>query len=275
MVSSKADVMRRQRRWADARGIRYDARGFVRDLRDNLRAPLSRAALAELGRGSELEVRRARPPRISSLCSSAALVANVFGYWHGRDAAPVARALGFAVRGAVSLAFEEPFATGLAGDPPLLDVALRCADGALVAVESKYAEWLVRRPRNKSGLKDKYFPAGSGVWAAAGLMHCQALAEDLQAGRERFTYLHAAQLLKHALALRKARLRSSLVYLYYAWPAREAAVHAAELERARARLDGEVDLRVRTYQELHRALRALPDIDRTYLDYLTDRYFNA
>jgi hypothetical protein len=274
-VTSKTDLLRRQRRWADAHGVRYDARGFVGDFSDNLRAPLSRAALAELARGSELAA-ATRSPRINALCSSAALVANVFGYWHGCDAAPLARALGFEVRDGVSLAFEEPFPTGLVGDPPLVDVALRCSDRELIAIESKFAEWLARRPHNKSGLKDKYFPAGAGVWSTVGLSRCQAFAEDLQAGRVRFTYLHAAQLLKQALGLRRAGLRrSSLVYLFYDWPGRESRVHAAEIERARARLDGEVDLRARTYQEVYRALRALPDVEREYLDYLGERYFGA
>ena len=273
MASSKTDLLRRQRRWADAHGVRYDARGFVRDSADNLLAPLAGAAQVELARGSELAPSATRPPRINSLCSSAALVANVFGYWHGRDAAPLARALGFDASGAVGLGFEEPFATGLMGDPPLVDVALRCEDG-VIAIESKFAEWLVRRPRNKSGFKDKYFPANKNVWVAAGLPRCQAFAEDLQAARERFTYLHAAQLLKQALGLQRAGVRrASLVYLYYDWPGREAHAHGAELERARARLAGEVDFHVRTYQELYRALRALPDVDRDYLDYLAERYF--
>jgi hypothetical protein len=243
-------------------------------LRDNLRASLPEAALVELARGSELAPTVTGPPRIKSLCSSAALVANVFGYWHGRDAAPVAHALGFESRGAVSLALEQPFATGLAGDPPLIDVALRSGAGVSIAIESKFAEWLARRPRNKSGLKEKYFPRGSGVWAAAGLARCQAFAEDLRAGRERFTYLHAAQLLKHALGLEKAGVRRySLVYLYYDWPGREARAHGAELDRARSRLEGEVDLRVHTYQELFRALGRLPGVERDYLDYLRERYF--
>ena len=42
-----------------------------------------------------------------------------------------------------------------------------------------FAEWLVRRPRNKSGLKDKYFPTSTRVWLAAGLSRCQSFAEDL------------------------------------------------------------------------------------------------
>jgi hypothetical protein len=272
-VSSKSELARRQRRWADARGIRYDARGCVLELADNLREPPSGVLLAQLQRGSELTAQGLRPARGRSLCSSAALVVNVFGHWQARDAAPLLRALGLEAASA-TLSFEEPLPTGLPGDAPLADVALERHDGAFVAIESKFAEWLARRPRNKSGLKAKYFPPGGAVWTAASLPRCQSLAEDLQAGRERFRFLHAAQLLKQALGLAKRGARPAvLLYLYYDWPGRETATHTTELERVRVRLAGEVDLRVLTYQALYRALRASDGVDGPYLEYLAERYF--
>ena len=275
MVTGKTMLLRAQRRWADAHGVRYDAHGCVRDLADNLRLPLDDSLRAELERGSELTPYTTRPARIYSLGSSAALVVNVFAHWRERSAAPLLQALeldGLAAR----LTFEEPLPTGLAGDAPSADVALELADGRYVAIESKYGEWLVRRPRNKRAFKDKYFPEGPGgeVWAAAGLPRCQALAEDLQAGRERPKFLHAAQLLKHALGLRVGgRRNSALVYLYYDWPVTEAVQHRAELDRVVARLAPEVDLRVWTHQSLFAALRATPGSDASYVDYLARRYF--
>jgi hypothetical protein len=256
--------------------VPYDARSFVRALADNLRAPLTPAMRAELERGSELARRGATPPRSHSLTSSAALVVNVFGYWRERPVAPLVAALGFEAGERVALTFEEPLPTGLAGEPPFADVALRWPNGDLVPIESKFSEWLVRRPNNKRVFKDKYFPSGtgSGVWSAAALPRCQTLAEELQAGRERCKYLNAAQLLKHALGLRKLGQRGlAVVYLYYDWPGREAAVHRAELERVQRRLATEVDLRVLTYQHLFGALRATPGLDRGYIDYLAQRYF--
>ena len=164
--------------------------------------------------------------------------------------------------------------TGLAGDAPTTDVALAGADGRYVAIESKYGEWLVPRPRNKQTLKGKYFPSGERIWEAAGLPEAQALAEDLQSGRERFKLLNAAQLLKHALGLAKNGRRSGvLVYLYYDWPAPEAATHRSELDRVLARLHPELDLRVLTYQALFRSLRDVAGLDHAYLDYLARRYF--
>ena len=274
MVTGKTALLRAQRRWADAHGVRYDARGCVRALADNLRAPLDDSALAESQRGSELEPGVTQPARAFSLCSSAALVVNVFAYWRGRDQTPLLAALGVGGPGGTRLELEAPLATGLPGDPPTVDVALHRPDGRCVAVESKFAEWLTRRPRGQRVFKDKYFAGGARVWEAAGLPACQALAEDLQAGRERLKHLNAPQLLKHALGLAVNGLRTSaLVYLYYDRPGRDSATHRAELARIVARLEAEIDLRVTTYQELFGVLSATPGLDREYVDYLKQRYF--
>ena len=274
MVSNRTALARKQRRWADLNAVRYDALGYVTELAANLREPLTPALLAELARGSELTATGARPPRICSLTSSAALVVNVFGWWRGRGLAPLVTALGLDAAEGASLTFEEPLPTRLEGDPPLADVALRWPNGRLVAIESKFSEWLVRRPRSKAVFKDKYFPA-EPVWRAAGLPCCQALADDLQRGRERPKLLHASQLLKHALGLAKSGAsESTLVYLYFDWPGREAATHRAEIERIVGRIVPEIDLRVVTYQDVFGALRATDGIDPDYLRYLGARYFD-
>ena len=274
MVTGKTALLRAQRRWADARGVRYDAYGCVRELSDNLRVSLDETALAEFQRGSELASGPMRPARAYALCSSAALVINVFGYWRGRDQTRLLAALGMEGAGGTRLTFEEPLPTGLPGDPPTVDVTLYRPDDRCVAVESKFAEWLAPRPRGKRAFKDKYFPPDRKVWGVAGLPRCQALAEDLQEGRERMKHFNAPQLLKHALGLANNGLRTStLVYLYYDRPGREAATHGAELERVVERVAPEVDLRVATYQALFAALRAEPEVPRDYVDYLAQRYF--
>jgi len=274
VASSRTALTRKQRRWADLNGIRYDARGFVTELAANLRVPLTTIARAEHARGSELTATTTRPPRMHSLTSSAALVENFFGWWRGRDLGGLAALLGLDRSGAARLTLEEPLPTGLAGDPPLVDVALRWPDGRLVAIESKFCEWLVRRPRNKSVFKDKYFPR-EPVWSAAGLPRCQALADDLQRGRERPTLLHAAQLLKHALGLAKSGASESmLVYLYFDCAGREAVTHRSELDRLIERVVPEIDLRVMTYQQVFGALRSTAGVDPGYLGYLGARYFD-
>jgi restriction endonuclease-like protein len=272
-LASRKDLERQQRRWAEAAGVDYDARGYVRDLALNLRAPLDATAHAELARGSELEATTARPARLWSLTSSGALVVNVFDYWRGHDTAPLAAALGLP-QGSPTISYEEPLPTGLEGDPPTADVALRWPSGRIAAIESKFCEWLVRRPRNKAVFKRKYFPPGGEVWSAAGLPRCQELAADIDAGRERFRWLHAAQLLKHALGLaRLAAPATTLVYLYYDWPSREATEHAAEVARFARRIAPDCDLRALTYQALYAALEAAEPLDSRYRTYLTQRYF--
>jgi hypothetical protein len=275
-ASSRTGLVRRQRRWAAARGVSYDVRGYLRTLADNLRVPLGEDALAELARGSELAPSPTRPPRLHSLYSSAALVLNVFEHWRGRDATPLARALGVGGDGvAARLAFEEPLPTGLPGDPPTADIALRWPTGRLVAVESKFGEPLVRRPRSQRAFKDKYFPPGERVWEAHGLPRCQALAEALQGGHVRAKWLHAAQLLKHALGLaRSGASEWTLVYLFYEHGGRESRPHRDELARMQEAVAGEVDLVGRSYQELYAALCSDPSVDAGYLRYLGERYFD-
>ena len=274
MVTGKTALLRAQRRWADAHGVHYDARGCVRALAHNLRAPLDESSLTELQRGSELKAGVTQPARAFSLCSSAALVVNVFAYWRGRDQTPLLAALGVGGPGGTRLELEVPLPTGLPGDPPTVDVALHRPDGRLVAIESKFAEWLAPRPRGQRVFKDKYFAGGIRVWEAAGLPLCQALAEDLQQGREKLKHLNAPQVLKHALGLAVNGLRTStLVYLYYDRPEREGKTHRAEVDRIAARLQPEVDMRVTTYQALFAALRAAPGLERDYVDYLARRYF--
>ena len=274
MVTAKTHLLRVQRRWADAHGVRYDARGCVRVLADNLRAPLDDTSLAELQRGSELTAGVTQPARAFSLCSSAALVVNVFAYWRGRDHTPLLAALGVHGPAGTRIELEAPLPTGLPGDPPTVDVVLHRPGGRLVAIESKFAEWLAPRPRSQRVFKDKYFAGGIRVWEAAGLPLCQALAEDLQQGRERLKHLNAPQVLKHSLGLAVNGLRTStLVYLYYDRPGREGKTHRAEVDRIAARLQPEIDVRVTTYQALFDALRATPGLERDYLDYLARRYF--
>jgi hypothetical protein len=247
----------------------------VRELATNLRQPLVGEALAQFERGSELTPGGNTPARMWSLGSSAALVANVFDYWRERDNAPLVAALGLD-SGAAELRFEEPLPTGLEGEPPLADVALRWPSGRVAAIESKFGEWLVRRPRNKSAFKSKYFPPGAAVWTDAGLARCQAVAAEIQQGRERFKFLHAAQLLKHALGLACSGARDyRLLYLYYDWPCREADAHRVELERFASLLHPELDLRVLTYQTLFQRLCAHASVAAEYCRYLEQRYFPA
>jgi hypothetical protein len=273
-LAAKKDLERRQRRWAEGAGIAFDARGFVRDESANFRVPLSPGARLGFDRGSERKPYPSRPARTWALHSSAALVANVFDHWTGRDLRPLLRALGRAEESA-ELTFEAPLVTGLEGDPPSADVALHFAGGGLLAIESKFSEWLVRRPRNKAEFKPKYFPAGIPLWESRGLPRCQALAADIKSGARRFKWLHATQLLKHALGLATSASGGALCYLYYDYPTREARAHRAEVDAFAEAIDSSLPFAALSYQVLFAALCADGNVDRGYLDYLRARYFAA
>ena len=274
-MSAKNEVIRQQRRWAESVGVRIDARGYVLQLADNFRVPPSGATLAVFDRpsGSELRPGRTRPPRLWALHSSAALVVNVFDHWRRTEPRPLLAALGIDGTCA-ALAFEEAFPTAIAGDPPYIDVVLKLSSGRVVAIESKFTEAQTPRPRNRAAFKAKYFPLGRSIWAEIGLSSCQALADDIQQGRARFKFLHAAQLLKQALALRLARGADFLLYyLYYDSPGRESTAHRADIERFRERIGSELSFMALAYQDLYRALRTGESVDTGYLEYLRSRYF--
>ena len=92
----------------------------------------------------------------------------------------------------------------------------------------------------------------------------------------RFKFLHAGQLLKHALGLARSGVADyRLIYLYYDWPGREAEGHRAELDRFAALLGSELELRVLTYQALFAKLRAEASAAAEYCRYLEQRYFPA
>lgn len=283
-MSAKSDILTHQVAWAMQNGLSPDTRGYLPDYEPNLQTTLRpRTKIAfDGGGGSELQDqpttadRPARPAKMRALHSSSALAVNVFDYWTDRPKDPLWRAL--AIEGADDFQFEKEFATGLPGTPPTIDVAVFRADGTVFGIESKFTEWMTRRPTRDEPLKPKYFADGRNRWTELGLPSCQALAESLRTGGVRYTYLHAAQLLKHCLGLATQRpiSRVELLYLYFDAPGEESTVHHQELLAFGAAVAGELSFSVLTYQELFRRLQ-LGRTNETaeYLAYLGGRYFAA
>jgi len=274
-MSSKSDLKKQQLCWAESIGIKPDSRGYLKSIEDNLWKPLSprtRKAF-ENGSGSELLDGPNHPAKMRAMHSSSALAVNVFDFWVGKDAAPLMRALGTEVE-LKSLSFEAQFSTGLKGNPPNLDVVLELASGSVIAIESKFSEWLTPKPNNAEVFKPKYFPSDTKFWKQNGLPESQALAEKIYNGTEVFKFLDAPQLLKHALGLAtQLSNRFSLYYLYYDWPGRESEAHRAEVARFAERVGAELRFRAFTYQEIYRQLCDYNTVDSKYLAYLRSRYF--
>jgi hypothetical protein len=279
-MSAKEELIAAQRRWAESLGLRPDPRGYLDAVALNLRAPLSRQAEASLRRGSGGELkdrparngRPARAAKMKAVHSSAVLAVNVFDYWSERDPTPLGAALD--VRELKSIEFEAQHGTGLDGTPPNLDIELRLGDGSLMAIESKFTEWLSPRSRRVDPFKAKYFPAEAKLWQDRKLSNCQELAEALQRRAHAYRYLNAPQLLKHALGLGTTTAgRFSLLYLYYEGTGDAASTHRQEIADFSQRLATEMSFMVLTYQELFSRLRLSAAEHEEYLTYLERRYF--
>jgi len=80
--------------------------------------------------------------------------------------------------------------------------------------------------------------------------------------------------LKHILGIVNTFQKDfTLLYLWYDYPSSEAAEHRAEVETFMLRLNGEIDFRAMTYQELFKKMQSAPAVDGSYIAYLAERYF--
>ena len=248
-MSSKA-ILQLQRDWASGVGLPVDTRGYLPSVEANFCAPISAKAREafEAADGGEMRDAVDRPAKMRALHSSSALAVNFFDYWTDRDAAPLSAALGVGEK-IVDIAFERKFPTGLQGNAPNLDVVIKCASGRLIAIESKFTEWMY--PKQKVAFKPKYFPENVELWTQRGLPKAQSLASDINAGRVSFTFLDAPQLLKHVLGIAGwSEAPVSLMYLYYDGDEPASSQHAAEIQKFAELIDAKIGFQARTYQSV-------------------------
>jgi hypothetical protein len=273
-MTSKRDVLARQVQWAGLNGLTPDAKGYLAGYEVNLFRPLSAPAIScfQSASGNELLGSSSRPAKMSALHSSSALAVNVFDYWSEQPDVVLA-ALELPT-GAVSMKFEAQFPTGLDGNPPNLDVAIRWADGTWLGIESKFTEWLTPKAPGKELFRSKYFPDAGALWRDRGLAKCQELAADLNSGRVAYRYLDAPQLLKHALGLAASAHPFALLYIYYDVPGTAGYAHRAEAEGFAEHIAGDFPFHIRRYQAVFQRLAAIArPADQAYIEYLAARYF--
>jgi hypothetical protein len=278
-MTISTEIRRCQRDWASARGLSIDRRGYVDIEQRNLYLELSKKfslALDGAG-GGERQKQRHRPAKILALHSSAVLAINVFQYWEGRKGFDLPRAIG--VDGSLAdVNIERKYPSGLKGTPPTLDVVLTLANDRLIAIESKFTEWMTKKPVKLEDFSSKYLSSDSGHWVGCDLPDCQRLAADIASGKESFRQLDALQLLKHALGLQKnVAGRFSLLYLYYDYEGESdlADLHRKEVARFASLVDTALGFQSMSYQQLFTAVSGQPGIDGNYLNYMRERYFPA
>jgi len=264
-------IIEMQRRWAVAVGLKVDDAGYCSSPEENIPwlTPAIRADIAG-GDGDEFAERNGRA-KICALHASAALAANVLGYWVGRETSALASVLRMP-SGIGEIRLERKYPTGLGGLPPNLDFTITGLDHSVVAVESKFAESY--RPQ-RGALQDSYFPAGKMLWAQAGLPGAQAAAEAFGDG-EPFSALDVPQLLKHMLGLAKSELKSwRLMLLWYDVPVAASGQLRSEIERFQSLLGVDAHrFEARTYQDLWSILVGqLAPEHSLYRYYVGPRYF--
>ena len=265
-----------QLEWARANQVAVDKDGYCLDLKLNLYQPLSACSRRDFENGDGAELgKNGERGKLQALYSSSALACNVFDFWRGRDLEAVGNALGLPER-PCSMSFERQFKTGLRGTPPNLDVVIDGVAGTTCAIECKFSEPYTKS-KSKNRFKDKYFLAGEGVWAQHALPAAQELAQSLQDGRTAFTYLDAAQLLKHCLGLAHSAGRWTLTYLWYDVGGDEGDAHRAEVEQFTGALKaGGGIVAGLSYQDFFSRLTpSLPTAADGYRRYLDDRYFKT
>jgi len=81
---SKSQLLFQQCQWAEALGLKPDARGYLATVEGNLLQPLNESTRKafENGSGSELQDTPSRPAKMRALHSSSALAVNFFDSWH-------------------------------------------------------------------------------------------------------------------------------------------------------------------------------------------------
>lgn len=258
-LRSVDDVLAHQRSWAETNDLLLDAAGksFVEFSSALSIRELSQLTILDLaqGAGSELE-------RIRSLRSSSCLALNVFEPWRG-DPQPLSKIFGGTIS---SLHFEKKQPTGLKGIAPHLDVFLARPGGPL-GIESKFLEMY---SPTENHFRDSYFETEQ-LWS--GLRSSQSLALDIATGRQQFRWLHAAQLLKHALGLRRNQPGDfRLALIWYRLDSPVAEEIETEIGRFATQVSDDFDFTAMTYQELTWRMHSIKEPGPGYLDYLDQRY---
>lgn len=177
----------------------------------NLVRDLDSSVLSDFdsGDGGELT---GDPPKFCAVHSSAALAANSFGLFRLR---PKLLSLAGLSR-FTDARFEAKLPTGLRGTPPNLDFFIQSPDG-IVAVESKFTEFLTTKVAKFS---TAYGPLVDRVAAPGWRDTYLSLIDD----PARYSYLDAAQLLKHYLGLEQVATRDGVqrVLIYVFWEPQDA-----------------------------------------------------
>jgi hypothetical protein len=285
-LNASEQIIAKQIEWAKSKGLQLvgsagdrGRRVYTTTITDNLFQSLSEKSRKELdaGDGGELKAKEGQPAKIQALHSSSAIGINVFEYWRDKSDLSLLLASCGLSRADRALPGEIRFEQKFSIDdrfpyPPNIDVVILPQTGRYeaFAIECKFTEAYSSRPHG--GLDSKYFE-NEDVWQ--NLSATKPLAEAISPDDNRFTHLHAAQLIKHILGLNRKFGHSHfrLLYLWYDALGEPGFRHRHEVEEFAdiVRSDG-VLFHATTYQELIVRLAQYRQQHTEYVTYLTNRY---
>ena len=281
-------ILSKQSQWALNRGIPLvgskGSRGrpaYTPDLEQNLFEPLAPHVRESFlkGDGNEIIGSASSPAKMQAVHSSSALSVNVFQYWQTvNQPGVIAAACGFCRAGSNTsqgIVFEDKYPVDdRFRISPNIDVAFHNMDSSKFkrfAVECKFSEPF--GSQRHGGLKPEYLRLET-IWDDIPAIH--ELAKLICPNDTKFIYLHASQMIKHILGLKRKAGKSGfrLLYLWYDVLGKEGAIHREEIEGfAKVAGADEIKFHTLSYQEL--ILRLSSDFRQDhgrYIRYLTERY---
>jgi hypothetical protein len=288
MHSGNEYIISKQIQWAKNHNIPLTGskgkRGrptYTLELDQNLFEPLLQHNIDQFNQGNGQEIIGSpdNPAKMQALHSSSAIAVNIFQYWQKRGLIKeIAAACGFCRRQSnysERIVFEDKHRIKTKFViPPNIDVVIHNHESSpyrLFAIECKFSE--AYGGRAHGGMKSKYLE-DNHLWADLSTLN--ELARELSPIDQRYTYLHAAQLIKHILGLKASvgKDKFRLLYLWYDVLGNDGAKHREEVEDFTkiANSDG-LRFHAMTYQELINILdRYYRDDHPEYIKYLTERY---
>ncbi len=290
-------IKSKQQSWARRKGFELlggtipnrGEKNYLHNLNDNLFEHLSKESLScyNSGDGSETKDTRTRLAKMKALHSSSAIVVNVFQYWQNKDVYPIMYACGLCSNQPKiyppiarnnhtnSITFEEKFEISADKSQfpksPNIDIVIQDFPPLVYAIESKFTE--PYKSGKQKGIKEKYIN-NTSFWN--GLSNLHELAKEIYPDNNKFRYLDAAQLIKHILGLKAKHNKAGfhLLYLWYDVVGDNGFEHRKEIEQfAEIVKKDNVKFSHVTYQEaIIRLSKEFYNENKTYCDYLTDRY---
>jgi hypothetical protein len=286
-MNASEQIIAKQIEWAKNKGLQLVGsagdRGrkvYTVDVASNLFKSFSEKTRKELenGDGGELKSKAGQPAKIQALHSSSALGINLFDYWREEsDLSYLFAASGLSRAGGKlsgEIRFEQKFPIDDRFQySPNLDVAFfpsQSHNFNVFGIECKFTE--AYSSRRHGGLDPKYFEIDT-VWEK--LSETKRIAREISPDDKCFSYLHAAQLIKHILGLSRkyGHSRYRLLYLWYDALGEPGFRHRHEVEQFAEILSSDgVHFHSITYQELIVRLARQREMHKEYVAYLTDRY---